>query len=69
MTPFFYVLAAIIDGCFVALAAKRIDTETRQRVEDEFMDSVSEYHNAGHYRIPAEFVVVVGNKPASVELT
>ena len=58
------LLAAIIDGGAVALAAKRFDDETRQQVDRAFLNSVSEHHSSGQYHIPAEFVVVVGNKPA-----
>jgi len=59
------LLGSIIDGGAVALAAKRFDDETRQQVESEFLDSVSEYCDDGQYRIPAEFVVASGVKPGS----
>jgi len=56
------LLGAMIDGGAVALAAKRFDDTTRQKVENEFLDSVSEYCVDDCYRIPAEFVVVKGEK-------
>jgi SAM-dependent methyltransferase len=56
------LLGATIDGGAVALAAKRFDHQTRQLVEKEFLQSVSEYRNEGRYCIPAEFVVVAGEK-------
>jgi len=58
------LLAAIIDGGAVALAAKRFEPETRQRVDDNFLNSVKEYRQGEGYAIPAEFVVVAGQKSA-----
>ncbi len=57
------LLAAIIDGGAVALAAKRFDTDTRHQVESEFLESVEEHRDGCAYSIPIEFVVVAGERP------
>jgi ubiquinone/menaquinone biosynthesis C-methylase UbiE len=56
------LLAAIIDGGAVALAAKRFDAVTRQQVEAEFLATVGDYRHGDTFRIPGEFVVVMGHK-------
>jgi hypothetical protein len=58
------LLKAHIDGGAVALAAKRFDKTTREKVESEFLDSVDQYRTGSSYSIPAEFVVVSGTRPA-----
>ena len=58
------VLTAMIDGGAVALAAKRFDVATRQRVEEMLLASFASYrHEDGSYAIPGEFVTAVGRKP------
>ncbi len=57
------LLAALIDGGAVALAAKRFDAETRRQVETEFLDSIAAHRRGDRFKIPAEFVVAVGHKP------
>ena len=55
------LLAAMIDGGPIALAAKRFAEEVRTEVDREFLDTVSEFRQAdGSYAIPAEFVTVTG---------
>ena len=55
------LLAAMIDGGAVALAAKRFSPETRDKVNKSFLSSVSKYRNPdGSYTIPGEFVTAVG---------
>ena len=54
------VLAAIIDGGAVALAANRFDNATRRAVDEEFMASVEAYRNGERYDIPGEFVIASG---------
>jgi SAM-dependent methyltransferase len=56
------LLAAVIDGGAVALAARRFSPDTRSEVEKTFLASVSEYRNSdGSYVIPGEFVTVAGS--------
>lgn len=57
------VLAAKIDGGAVALAAARFDADTRKRVEEEFLASISAYRHGDTFKIPSEFVVAMGRKP------
>jgi hypothetical protein len=58
------VLTAMLDGGAVALAAKRFDLATRQRVEESLLASFEGYrNNDGSYAIPGEFVIVAGRRP------
>jgi ubiquinone/menaquinone biosynthesis C-methylase UbiE len=54
------MLAAVVDGGAVALAAKRFSDETRNKVDDAFAASVEPYRVGQHYEIPGEFVVATG---------
>jgi ubiquinone/menaquinone biosynthesis C-methylase UbiE len=55
------LLSAMLLGGPVALAVKRFTPETMKEVESEFLDSVKDHRAAdGSYRIPGEFVTVVG---------
>jgi ubiquinone/menaquinone biosynthesis C-methylase UbiE len=55
------LLSAMLRGGPVALAVKRFTPETMAEVEGEFLDSVKDHRAAdGSYRIPGEFVTVVG---------
>ena len=55
------LLSAMLLGGPVALAVKRFTPETMAEVEGEFLHSVKDYRSAdGSYRIPGEFVTVVG---------
>jgi ubiquinone/menaquinone biosynthesis C-methylase UbiE len=57
------VLTAMLDGGAMALAAKRFNAATRQRVADRFLQSIAAYRHAnGGYGIPSEFVVASGWK-------
>ena len=55
------LLSAMLLGGPVALAVKRFAPETMKEVEAEFLDSVKDHRASdGSYRIPGEFVTVVG---------
>ena len=55
------LLSAMLLGGPVALAVKRFTPETMKEVEAEFLDSVKDHRASdGSYRIPGEFVTVVG---------
>ena len=55
------LLSAMLLGGPVALAVKRFTPETMTEVEGEFLDSVKDHRASdGSYRIPGEFVTVVG---------
>jgi SAM-dependent methyltransferase len=55
------LLSAMLLGGPVALAVKRFTPEVMQEVEAEFLASVRDCRaSAGSYRIPGEFVTVVG---------
>jgi hypothetical protein len=55
------LLSAMLLGGPVALAVKRFTPEIMAEVEQEFLDSVRDHRAAdGSYRIPGEFVTVVG---------
>lgn len=57
------LLAAMLDGGAVALAAKRFDAETRQEVDRRFLASVAAHRRPdGRYAIPGEFVIACGRK-------
>ena len=51
------LLAAVIDGGPVAMAAKRFDAQTRTDVETEFLASVAAHKTGEAYEIPGEFVI------------
>lgn len=51
------LLAAVIDGGPVAMAAKRFDAQTRTEVETEFLASVAAHKTGEAYEIPGEFVI------------
>lgn len=55
------LLAAVIDGGAVAMAAKRFDAATRAEVDAEFLASVEGYRAGAGYAIPGEFVVASGS--------
>ena len=55
------LLSAMLLGGPVALAVKRFTPETMAEVESEFLDTVKDHRGSdGSYRIPGEFVTVVG---------
>lgn len=57
------LLSAMLLGGPVALAVKRFTPEIMTEVEGEFLDSVKDHRAAdGGYRIPGEFVTVIGNR-------
>lgn len=55
--------AAFIGGP-VAMAWSRFDAETRQRVQARYVDAIEPWREGTGYRMPGEFVVLVGRKPA-----
>ncbi|MBX3465051.1 MAG: methyltransferase domain-containing protein [Planctomycetes bacterium] len=59
-----HALVAAFRGGPVALANHRFDGATRAAAEDEYLASIAPFRHGGGYRIPGEFVVVVGGKPA-----
>lgn len=60
-------LTATVDGGAIALAAKRFDPATRQKVGREFLASVASFRQPdSSYEIPGEFVVVDGRKSAGL---
>lgn len=55
------MLSAMFQGGPVALAVKRFTPETMAQAEGELLESVKDYRSAdGSYRIPGEFVTVIG---------
>ena len=58
--------AAFIGGP-VALAYSRFSEETRAEVRAEYIASIRAFRSDEGYRIPGEFVVARGTKPAAVE--
>ena len=55
------LLAAVIDGGPIALAARRFSVNVRAEVDDAFLASVAEFRRSdGSYIVPAEFVTVTG---------
>ena len=60
------LLEAHVDAGPVALAAKRFDKATREKVDVAFLKSVSEHRYGDEFRLPGEFVVAIGWKPENV---
>jgi SAM-dependent methyltransferase len=60
------LLSAMLLGGPVALAVKRFAPDTMREVEAEFLNSVKDHRRSdGSYRIPGEFVTVVGYRRSS----
>jgi ubiquinone/menaquinone biosynthesis C-methylase UbiE len=57
-----HALMAAFAGGPVALAYRKFDEETKQKVHIEYLESISEYKSDKGYKIPGEFVVGVGYK-------
>ena len=57
------LLAAVIDGGAVALAAKRFDAATRKQVEAAYLASIAAHRHGDAFKLPGEFVVAVARKP------
>lgn len=55
-------LMAAFAGGPVALAYQKFDSETRDKVHNEYLDSIKAYQNGDGYKIPGEFVVASGVK-------
>lgn len=58
--------AAFLGGP-VALAHSRFDTATRESAYADYLASIEPYRHGTQYRVPGEFVVVAGAKPAAGE--
>jgi hypothetical protein len=58
-------LGAAFLGGPVALAHARFDDETRASAYAEYLASLAPFRAGTGYRVPGEFVVVAGNKPAA----
>ena len=57
-------LGAAFRGGPVALAYGRFDEATKQAVHAEYLDSIAAYKEGEGYRVPGEFVVAAGVRPA-----
>jgi len=57
-------LGAAFLGGPVALAYSRFDDAVRDAAHHEYLDSIESFRDGGGYRIPGEFVVVTGRRPA-----
>lgn len=57
------VCDAMFIGGPVALAWKHFDRETKKSAKEEYLNTLKNYKNGKGYDVPAEFVVVKGNKP------
>ncbi len=57
-------LAAFAGGP-VALAYKRFDESTREKVHTEYLESIAAYRRGTAYEIPGEFVIATGIKAVS----
>jgi SAM-dependent methyltransferase len=57
-------LAAAFAGGPVALAYSRFDEATREAAHDEYLASIADFRDGEGYRVPGEFVIVRGKRPA-----
>lgn len=57
-------LVAAFEGGPVALAYDRFDGATRAEAHAEYLASIEPYRDGDGYRIPGEFVIVRGERPA-----
>jgi ubiquinone/menaquinone biosynthesis C-methylase UbiE len=58
--------AAFLGGP-VALAHSRFDAATRDSAYADYLASIEPYRHGPRYRVPGEFVVVAGTRPATTE--
>jgi hypothetical protein len=56
--------AAFVGGP-VALAYDRFSPEVRREVRAEYLASIRPFRSGGGYKIPGEFVIASGRKPAA----
>lgn len=56
--------AAAFTGGPVALAWSRFDATVRERVQRRYLASIAPYRHGLGYRIPAEYLIVVAERPA-----
>src|SRR5262245_33122269 len=59
--------AALVGGP-VALAWSRFDTNVRDRVRGRYAEAISPWREGHGYRVPGEFVVACGRRPAATSL-
>lgn len=55
------VVGAFLGGA-VALAYRKFDEKTKEKVHSEYIESIQPYKNETGYEIPGEFVIVTGQK-------
>ena len=60
-------LAAAFAGGPVAMAYSRFDDRTRAEAHAAYLETIADYRAGRGYDIPGEFVVVRGERPASVD--
>jgi hypothetical protein len=58
-----HVITAAFDGGPVALAYRKFDEQTKEIVQQDYLDSISVFKSGDGYEIPGEFVVTKGVKP------
>jgi hypothetical protein len=46
------------------MAYARFDERTREKAHQEYVESIAPFKQDGVYRIPGEFVVTLGRRPA-----
>jgi ubiquinone/menaquinone biosynthesis C-methylase UbiE len=57
------VLAAVFAGGPVALPYSKYSPEMKEEVHGEYVDSIQEFRSGDGFKIPGEFVFIVGRKP------
>lgn len=55
-------LMAAFDGGAVALAYQKFDDQTKEKIHQEYLDSIEAFRSENGYEIPGEFVVARGLK-------
>lgn len=55
--------AAAFAGGPVAMAWSRFDATVRERVQSRYIDAIASYREGGGYRVPAEYLIVVAQRP------
>lgn len=59
------IVGAFLGGA-VALAYRKFDEGTKERVHSEYIESIQPYRNESGYEIPGEFVIVTGQKQPKI---
>jgi ubiquinone/menaquinone biosynthesis C-methylase UbiE len=55
------IIGAFLGGA-VAMAYRKFDEETKNKVHSEYIESIKPYHNGSEYEIPGEFVIATSRK-------